>query len=562
MKKIHIVWLRAILAAALFSCSVSLTESATYYFHPVLGNDANTGTSPQSPFRTLARADKLKLQAGDQVLLAAGQEFAGELVFEKLAGTAAQPILISSYQPGAEIKIDQASIDAKGFVAGVCLKNCAHIEVANLSISANAGGMQPNQLVKADLRCGVLVVADAPGNYEGFTLTNLAVRDIFYEAPGFIRAPEEVKSANGTQSYGWGIRVLNSVPDATMRDIVIRDCQIDDIEHTGLKLTAPSNGLQNVSVQRVRISGTGGPGVQMSGVCGGHFSELDVNRSGSKDDSRKWGRGSGLWTWGSSDVIIEKSRFQNANGPGDSAGVHIDYNCRNVIVQYNFSAHNAGGFCEILGNNYNCAYRYNVSVNDGYRVKGKNGAFQEGKIFWLSGYTGDKNPKQGPFDTYFYNNTIYVDSNIVAKIAVAPTARGVLIANNIFYIKGRSEFVSGDQNKADKFMSRPVRDVVFKNNLFLRQSSWPADSLFRDQSPIKGDPEFKAGGGMSLEDYTPANARLVRNRGIPIPLIPGDATGLAGGLKLERDILGRPIHGNPDLGAIEIIEQNNLKAGF
>ena len=65
-----------------------------------------------------------------------------------------------------------------------------------------------------------------------------------------------------------------------------------------------------------------------------------------------------------------------ANGPADSAGCHIDFNCDNVIVQYNLSVSNAGGFIEILGNNYNCSYRYNVSVNDGHRIKGKNNAFR------------------------------------------------------------------------------------------------------------------------------------------------------------------------------------------
>eukprot|EP01031_Cornospumella_fuschlensis_P016501 gene16501-20170_t len=179
----------------------------------------------------------------------------------------------------------------------------------------------------------------------------------------------------------------------------------------------------------------------MSGVRGGVFTALHVDGSGSTKDTRNWGRGSGLWTWGTSDVVIEKSQFLNANGPGDSAGVHIDYNCRNVIVQYNLSANNAGGFCEILGNNFNCAYRYNVSVNDGHRIKGKDGAFQDGKTFWLSGYTGGKSPRRGPTNTYFYNNTIYVGDEIVAKVAVAPTAEGVLIANNIFHFSGRSQMV-------------------------------------------------------------------------------------------------------------------------
>lgn len=193
-------------------------------------------------------------------------------------------------------------------------------------------------------------------------------------------------------------------------------------------------------------------------------------------------------------MIIEKSRFQNANGPGDSAGVHIDYNCRNVIVQYNLSAHNAGGFCEILGNNYNCAYRYNVSVNDGYRVKGKASAFQEGKTFWLSGYVGKGNPA-GPFNTYFYNKTIYVSTNIVAKIAVAPTAAGVLIANNIFCIEGRSQTVLGDQNRADKGVAKGLRNVVFENNLYQSIASWPANAAIKDRSPIIGNPAFVNAGG-------------------------------------------------------------------
>lgn len=548
------IWLAgvALLAAA------SVGHGAVYYVNAVAGSDDNAGTSPHAPFQTLARANQLALRAADQVLLAASQNFTGQLAYEKLTGTAADPIVISTYQPGPEATVSRAMIDAKGYVAGVCLKNCAHVEIKNLQITANAGGMKPGQLVKPDMRCGILIQADQPGKYEGFCVSNVVVKDVFFEAPGFVRPSEEVKSANGTQNYGWGIRFLITSSNAVMRGISITDCQIANVGHTGLKLTAPGNGLQQVDVQRVQIADTGGPGVQMSGVLAGHFSQLDVNHSGSADDSRKWGRGSGLWTWGSSDVVIEKSRFQNASGPGDSAGVHIDFNCRNVIVQYNFSANNAGGFCEILGNNYNCAYRYNVSVNDGYRVKGKNGAFQEGKTFWLSGYTGDKVPRRGPFNTYFYNNTIYVGSDIIAKMAVANTAEGVLIANNIFCIEGRSQTVIGDQNRADKGPAGGPHNVVFENNLYRSVTSWPADAPIKDRSSIIGNPEFRRAGGMSLDDYIPQNTSLIRNRGIPIPKLRGDEVGLTVGLNSEHDILGCPLPGVPDIGAIELPE--NIKS--
>jgi hypothetical protein len=250
-------------------------------------------------------------------------------------------------------------------------------------------------------------------------------------------------------------------------------------------------------------------------------------------------------------VVVERSEFTNANGPGDSAGVHIDYRCRDVVVQYNFSANNAGGFCEILGDNHNCAYRYNVSVNDGYRVKGRNGAFQDGKLFWLSGYVGKGKPV-GPFNSYFYNNTIFVGDGIEAKIAVAPTAEGVLIANNIFYLKNAGRLVAGDQLRADQRSGGKLKRVYFANNAFLRADTWPADCGIQDVAPLIGDPGFAKPGGLSATDYVPRNVAMVKDRGIPVPHLPGDDVGLRLGVGVSVDFLGNPVSGAPDLGAFEL----------
>ena len=74
----------------------------------------------------------------------------------------------------------------------------------------------------------------------------------------------------------------------------------------------------------------------------------------------------------------------NATGSLDSYGVHIDYDNANVVVQYNFSYNNEGGFVQILGANINSGYRYNISVADGSRINGVNGAAQNGRIFNVS----------------------------------------------------------------------------------------------------------------------------------------------------------------------------------
>jgi hypothetical protein len=403
-----------------------------------------------------------------------------------------------------------------------------------------------------DMRCGVLVQTTESGTFGNITLSDLVIKDIFYEEEGYVRGKDEVRSANGTQSYGWGIRFINQTEGALLENLKVEDCEISNVAHTGLKFTGKGKSIENISVLNNRVTETGGPGIQMSGVKGGIVNGNTVDHSGSNNDSRKWGRGSGLWTWSTDNVIIEHNSFLNANGPGDSAGCHIDFNCSDVVVQYNFSANNAGGFCEILGNNHNCAYRYNISVNDGWRVKGKNGAFQEGKIFWLSGYVGSNQKPKGPFNSYFYNNTIYTSQELVANFAVAKSSSGILIANNIFYIAGDSKLVAGDQYQPEEIGSTPIPNTIFENNLYLSDSNWPQEVLIQDGSPIIGDPEFQNPGGLTIGDYVPANPALVKDRGMKITKIPNDSIGLTIGLDVQQDILGNTLKGLPDMGAIEL----------
>jgi hypothetical protein len=587
----------------------------TYFVNAVTGNDGNPGTSVSQPFRTLERIRDLKLLPGDSICLAEGQVFRGSLVLRNVHGTIENPIVITSYAAGSDADApgqdmhapvhmsghpdhkpghpahdpgqpghdschpahkalspgsERAYIDAAGYPDGILVVNGAHIRIERIGITADGTAGRGGSYV-SDMRCGIRITVDKAGVYENIRVRDVDISDIFYHDPGHTRSKGEVKTANGTGRYGWGIRLINQVPGAVIRDVQISDSRVTNVSHTGIKLTSRvawirnegarkedirSEDIRNEGILDVVISGcevvrTGGPGIQMSGVRQVIAKNNLVDRSGSNDDSRKWGRGSGLWTWSATDVIIEHNQFRNANGPGDSAGCHIDYNCRNVIVQYNLSYHNAGGFVEILGNNYNCAYRYNVSVNDGYRIKGKDGAFQEGKVFWLSGYQGDRE-RTGPYNSYIYNNTVYTDQDIVAKIAVTKTAAGVLVANNIFCFRGGSQAVLGDQYNPEKDGAGEVSRVVFRNNLFYDASDWPEDVLIHDAAPVIGDPGFSVPGGDRPGDYIPRNELLVKDRGIEIPVLPGDENGLVSGLGVEKDILGNLVTGLPDIGAVEL----------
>ena len=518
-----------------------------YYVHPTYGNDLNSGESKKKAFKTLQRITLLKLKPGDRIVLARGQLFFESLNLINQNGTLQNPIVITAVEWEGKDSKKPAIIDFKSQANGVLIEDCSFITLSNITLTGNGYDTKDENL---KMRCGLLITSKNSKLMEQILIQNIVIKDVFYENPGFIRGKQEVRTANGTQKYGWGIRLINNNPENLMENITIENCNVNSVCHTGIKLSGSKKNIKKVQLLNNTIENTGGPGIQMSEVESVYVSKNSVSHSGCNDDSRKWGRGSGLWTWGSSNVLIEKNKFTYANGPGDSAGAHIDYNCDNIVLQYNVSAYNAGGFCEILGNNYNCMYRYNISINDGHRIKGVDGAFQEGKVFWLSGYQGDKERK-GPVNSYFYNNTIFSDSTIEAKFAIDNTSNGVVIANNIFCIKGLSKQVLGDQNKQDSHGQETVQNVFFKNNLFLNETTWPKDLKMEDQKPIFGNPLFLKEGSLNVADYTSQNLILLQTKGIEIPALPNSKMNLLFGLKMEKDIMGNEIIGPPSIGAIQ-----------
>ncbi|WP_199758158.1 right-handed parallel beta-helix repeat-containing protein [Lacibacter cauensis] len=531
---------------------ISFSANATnYYINSITGNDANKGTCKTDCWKTISPLKTIQLKAGDSILLATGQVFTGMLSLIDVKADVKHPVVVSSYP----FKGNKAKpvIDAGEELNALLIQNSSFIHVTGIEFTGKKPYTANNSNNKAQMRCGILVEITKDDLFQQIQLTDVLVHDVYYNEPGFTRSAAEVKSANGTQSYGWGIRVINNTKAGKLTGIKILKSNVFNVSHTGIKATANVNGIQQLEIAACSVSQTGGPGMQFSGVTDGHIHHNTIDHSGSTADSRNWGRGSGLWTWSCSNILIEHNRFEHANGPGDSAGVHIDYNCSDVVIQYNLSANNAGGFCEILGNNYNCAYRYNISINDGHRVKGENGAFQEGKIFWLSGYQGNEKKNAGPYNSYFYNNTIYVAKNIIPKVAVSSSADGVLIANNIFYFEGAAQMVAGDQKKKEVDVDG-VPNVVFMNNLFLRADNWPTDIPLQDAAPLFGDPQFIKKGTVQLQDYRPSNSNLIKNKGIAVLPIPNDSIGLRIGLKVEHDILGNRIVGKPDIGAIEVTE--------
>jgi hypothetical protein len=175
----------------------------------------------------------------------------------------------------------------------------------------------------------------------------------------------------------------------------------------------------------------------------------------------------------------------HARGGGDSCGVHIDYGNTNAIVQYNLSLDNEGGFVEILGDCKDVIYRYNVSINDGSRVKGVNGAFQDGHLIWVSDFAGT-GIRKGSTNSMIYNNTMYVRPGINNFIKILQNSVDTSIHNNIFYIDGTTTYTDAGT------------DTVFDHNLWY--GNLPAGLPF-GPSAVFANPLLANAGGTNAVDY-------------------------------------------------------------
>ncbi len=510
------------LSICLLIGATGMASGADYHFDSKAGDDGRDGLSALTAWKTLQKAGAVKFKAGDRILLKRGSVFSGKIELKDVAGEKSAPVMIDAYGSGK----DFPKIDAAGYIAGVEIVESEYICVSNLEITSD-GGKEIDKEARV-MRYGVNIEKSS-----NVLLGDLHIHDVF----ATIQTESEGKDR--TTAYGQGVQIRSS------NNVTVARCAIEKVGRYGI---VAGRNSHNLKFLQNKTDHTGGSGIQMSFCRDVVIRGNRIDHSGSFIDKRMHGRGSGSWVFLCHDILYEQNEFLNASGKADSCGVHIDLKNRNVVIQYCFSMNNAGGFVEILGSSFNCAYRYNISVNDGHRVKKKGGAIQDGKVLWFAG-ASDDNPTKGPFNNYIYNNTVYVKEGQRTCFLVDETARGLLVANNIFHLLGETADVSKKRRHAEQ---QAISNVVFANNVYIADLVLPPTLLIQDSHPIIGDAKFKKPGGAKPEDYIPANAGLLKDKGMVIEKIPGDEKGLSIGLEVSHDFFGNPIKGPPDIGAVEL----------
>ena len=511
------------------------------------GDDKANGTSAETAWRTLARASAQHYAPGDALLLKAGDRFAGQLVLQS-SGRPGQPLRVASYGAGPKPVIDAAAHPDGGFSAAILLVNQQHIEISDLELTNTLDQSPPGQ--PRDWSFGIHVINDGGGVLEHFRFERLTIRDIF--SAELDHASEDAFNRVAVSGIRFVVEAATAgASPSFFRDIVIADNQISRTGRFGVQIGHPGSATggrdahsrdpdtgfnRDIVIRDNRFTELGGTAVQLAGARFALIENNDFDRTGSSAvPSRMVGRGSGAWVINSRDIVAQRNRSRHVRGYKDSYGLHVDYGNRDVLYQYNLSYDSEGGFVEILGNNRNIIWRYNISINDGLREK-------DGNTIWLSPWSTEMTLSEG---IHIYNNTVYVRAGMYPDLDFR--ARGARIWNNIFAVSRHG--MIGEKYRAMLGGGR----LELAGNLFFGRISPRLRAL--DESAVEGDPLFADPGADQAAGYVIAAGSLASGRGVAWmhPDFPAAGQGIFAHISEtpETDFFGQPLvqSGAPTIGA-------------
>lgn len=332
--------------------------SRTFYMDSVLGKDTHSGVLPTNAWKTLDRLNRQTFQPGDSILFKAGTEYIGQ--FEpKGSGSEKAPIFVSRYGEG-----NLPIIHGRGQKQHtLLLEGVEYWEVNNLEITNWGKELDPG-------RNGVIIYAWDKGDVHHIHLKHLVVRDVNGSCI------KNEGAGNGIYWHNGG----ESIPTRFV-DLLIENCHIYHCQRNGITGNGNSNRDAWFPSLQVVIRGNLIENVPGDGIvpiaCDGALVEHNIIRD-SPDLLRIEDAAAGIWPWACDNTLIQFNEVSGQHAKWDGQGFDSDYNCRNTVIQYNFSHDNAGGMVMVcnegntLGKPYNIGtentiIRHNISINDGLR---------------------------------------------------------------------------------------------------------------------------------------------------------------------------------------------------
>lgn len=503
-------------------------KNSTYYVSAT-GNDNNKGTET-APWKTLKKISEITLNPGDKVCFNRGDRFDGHYIVRG-SGSKKNPIIISAYGVGPK-PIITGMVGAKGggdFREAVLVENVSHIVFEHLEIQNERLVSRPG--VKDTDAFGISVHNSSDEIMRNISFRKMIFKNVFAVQPILEKSSFDAIQVSGLRFTCTKNKVKGK--EKNIQDIRIEHSEFTHLQRLGIQFkhngglkgvgNASINRNMNIVVRNNVFSYNGGTGVLPNATYNCLIEHNLFDHPGASTDPRMPGRGSSIWNYNSINTVMQYNVCLSTRGWLDSYGIHIDNHNKNTFVQYNYMEDCEGGFVEILRGNKNAVYRFNVSVNDGWRVN-ENWNTSNHTI-WVHAVRHKKEDFKPNDHIYIHNNTVVINKPFKNRTftSVVMDASNLNVYNNIFSSTGGGPTIGGHfAVKPESVVGGPIN---ITNNLF--HGNIGQKFLKQDQNPTLNDPIFVGlHEGKFAYQLNEKSAGI--NAGIPLqsPVIPGAGKGV------------------------------------
>lgn len=332
------------LFCALAAGSLAFSQQ-NHYLDCNAGSDAADSLTPQTAWRTVAKADSYIFQPGDSLLLRRGSR-CDDMLWPKGSGTAKAPIRLGAYGQGA------LPIVAGGTKsAGLRLSDQQYWEIENLEV---LGGSPYGIHIG-----GVLPVM------RHFRITNVVVHDV-----------------SGTPTTkDSGLVVIAPDDKATSRfdDVILDGVTAYDtsewagiiVNGSGFDSTNEKERGDHIEIRNSMVHDVAGDGILLARVAHGVL-EHNVAWYTGMQEKETIGTPNAIWEWMCRDCRVEYNEGYFTDSPGVDGGVFdIDYGDENNLLRHNFG-HDSQGYCisvfgaeGVSGNSIHSEIQQNTCIHNG-----------------------------------------------------------------------------------------------------------------------------------------------------------------------------------------------------
>ena len=356
MKKVFCFFSLCLVWLAMAGCS---ERAVSYYLDAADGDDNRDGLSEAAAWKNLSRLRDVRLEPGDKVLLKRGGTFRGELEISG-QGTAAGRILIDAYGEGGKPCI----VGNDTSLYAVRIFNSSYLTLRNMEI-VNAGRE------RLPGRTGLKVECRDYGVSRNIVIDSVDIRDVNGSLV------KEKGGGSGILIVNGGRNVISVFDSLTIENCRISRCSRNAMIWSGYSSREDWHPSKHTVVRRNLIEGVPGDGIVPIG-CDSTLIEYNVMRDcpATLPDTEA---AAGIWPWSCDHTVIRFNEVSDHKAPWDAQGFDSDWNCRNTVIEYNHSHDNDGGMVLICNSgeasasfnagNRGTIVRYNISVNDGRRIR-------------------------------------------------------------------------------------------------------------------------------------------------------------------------------------------------